>query len=149
MARMGRRVISGIPHHVTQRGVRRMEVFQHEDDYRVYLDLISRSCKQAGTEVWAYCLMSNHVHFVLVPSTQDGLRSALGEAHRQYTRHINFREGCRGHLWQERFHSFAMDERYLLSAVRYVELNLVHAGMAKRPEDYPWSSARAHLEGQE
>ncbi|HKI60581.1 MAG TPA: transposase [Mariprofundaceae bacterium] len=133
---------------MTQRGVRRMEVFRDEDDYRIYLDLISKSCKQAGTQVWAYCLMSNHVHFVMVPKNEDGLRGALAEAHKQYTRHINFREGCRGHLWQERFHSFAMDEHHLLAAVRYVELNPVHAGMVKRAEEYPWSSARAHLAGE-
>jgi len=147
MARMARTVFPGIPHHVTQRGVRRIDVFQGEEDYRIYLDLISASCRKAGTEVWAYCLMSNHVHLILVPSTEDGLRAALSEAHRQYTRHINFREGCRGHLWQERFHSFAMDENHLLSAVRYVELNPVHAGMVTSASDYAWSSARAHLSG--
>ncbi len=145
MARMARTVIPGIPHHVIQRGVRRLEVFQCDDDYNTYLDLISKSCKKSGTEVWAYCLMSNHVHLILVPSSEDRLRGSLGDAHRQYTRHINFREGCRGHLWQERFHSFAMDEYYLLAAVRYVELNPVHAHMVKHAEDYQWSSARAHL----
>ena len=97
--------------------------------------------------MWAYCLMGNHVHLILVPSTKDGLRASLGDAHRQYTRYVNFREGCRGHLWQERFHSFAMDEHYLLAAVRYVELNPVHAHMVKSAEDYQWSSARAHLAG--
>lgn len=149
MARMARTVIPGIPHHVIQRGVRRLEVFKGDEDYQTYLDLISTSCKKAGTEVWAYCLMSNHVHLILVPSTEDGLRAALGDAHRQYTRHVNFRDGCRGHLWQERFHSFAMDEHYLLAAVRYVELNPVHAHMVKHAEDYPWSSARAHLAGKD
>jgi len=107
------------------------------------------SCRKAGTEVWAYCLMTNHVHLVMVPATEDGLRAALGEAHRQYTRHVNFREGCRGHLWQKRFHSFAMDEYYLLTAVRYVEMNPVHAGMVRQAENYPWSSARAHLAGRD
>jgi len=123
-----------------------MDVFFEEDDYHVYLDLVSSACRKVDTSVWAYCLMSNHVHFVMVPKHEDGLRAALAEAHKQYTRHINFREGCRGHLWQERFHSFAMDEHHLLAAVRYVELNPVHAGMVKRAEDYPWSSAKAHLE---
>ena len=148
MARVARTVVPGVPHHVTQRGVRRMDVFREEDDYHVYLDLVASSCRKAGTSVWAYCLMSNHVHFVMVPRDEDGLRGALAEAHKQYTRHINFREGCKGHLWQERFHSFAMDEHHLLAAVRYVELNPVHAGMVKRAEEYPWSSARAHLAGE-
>ncbi|MDQ6966591.1 MAG: transposase [Mariprofundaceae bacterium] len=146
---MARTVIPGIPHHVIQRGVRRLEVFKGDEDYQTYLDLISASCKKVGTEVWAYCLMDNHVHLILVPSSQDGLRACLGDAHRQYTRHVNFREGCRGHLWQERFHSFAMDENYLLAAVRYVELNPVHAHMVKHAEDYQWSSARAHLAGKD
>jgi len=149
MARMARVVIPGIPHHVTQRGVRRNDVFFCKEDYDLYIQLLAEFCRKCGTEVWAYCLMSNHVHLVMVPSTEDGLRASLGEAHRRYTRHINQREQCRGHLWQERFHSFPMDEHYLLSAVRYVELNPVHADMASRPEDYVWSSARAHLAGQD
>ena len=146
MARMARVVIPHIPHHVTQRGVRRNDVFFCEEDYRLYLRLLAEFCRKAGTEVWAYCLMSKHVHLIMVPATEDGLRASLSEAHRRYTRHINQREQCRGHLWQERFHSFPMDERYLMAAVRYVELNPVHAGMVERPEDYVWSSARAHLE---
>jgi putative transposase len=148
MARMARVVVPGIPHHVTQRGVRRNDVFFCEDDYELYISLLSEFCRKSGTEIWAYCLMTNHIHLVMVPGTEDGLRASLGEAHRRYTRHINQREQCRGHLWQERFHSFPMDEHYLLSAVRYVELNPVHADMASRPEDYIWSSAKAHLAGQ-
>ena len=102
---------------------------------------------QAGTEVWAYCLMPNHVHLVMVPCCEDGLRTALGEAHRRYTRYINFKKGWRGHLWQERFHSFPMDENYLLATVRYVELNPVKAKMCSQPQDRTWSSASAHLAG--
>jgi putative transposase len=79
--------------------------------------------------------MPNHVHLILVPATESGLRDALGEAHRRYTRPINFRQGWRGHLWQERFHSFVMDERHLTAAARYVELNPVRARLCQRPED--------------
>jgi len=148
MARMARVVVPGVPHHVTQRGVRKNDVFFCQDDYELYISLLSEFCKKSGTEIWSYCLMTNHIHLVMVPGSEDGLRASLGEAHRRYTRHINQREQCRGHLWQERFHSFPMDEHYLLSAVRYVELNPVHANMVERPEDYRWSSARAHLAGQ-
>ncbi len=91
--------------------------------------------------------MPNHVHLILVPADEFGLRDALGEAHRRYTRMINFRAGWRGHLWQERFHSFVMDERHLIAAARYVERNPVRARLCARPEDWPWSSARAHLAG--
>lgn len=149
MARMARLVVPGHPHHVTQRGVRRMEVFLQDSDYQDYLTLISKAAKKAGTEIWAYCLMPNHVHLILVPSHVDGLRATLGEAHRKYTRMINFREDCTGHLWQERFHSFPMDESYLMACARYVELNPVKAGLVKEPEDWQWSSARAHLSGED
>ncbi len=147
MARMPRLVVPGYPHHVTQRGNRRQRTFFTEDDYRYYLALVFESARQAETEIWAYCLMPNHVHLVMVPNTEDGLRATLGEAHRHYTRHINYRQGWRGHLWQERFHSFLMDEDYLLATVRYVERNPVAAGLCRHPEEWPWSSARAHLQG--
>jgi len=147
MARLARIVVPGVAHHVIQRGVRRMDVFRESADYECYLSLLAESSIKAGTDVWAYCLMINHVHLILVPGSEDGLRGALGEAHRRYTSYVNFREGCRGHLWQERFHSYAMDERHLLAAVRYVEMNPVRAGTVGRAEEYPWSSARAHLSG--
>jgi putative transposase len=149
MARFARVVVPGVPHHVTQRGNRRLETFFGEADYRAYLDLLAEHSAAAGVAVWAYCLMPNHVHLVLVPQDEDGLRRVLGEAHRRYTRRVNFREGWRGHLWQERFHSFAMDEGHLLAAARYVELNPVRAGLARRARDWRWSSARAHLAGRD
>lgn len=149
MARMARVVIPNYPHHVTQRGNRRQKTFFCDDDYRYYIYLMSEFSRQSGTEVWAYCLMPNHIHLVMVPSEEDGLRATLGEAHRRYTRYINFREGWRGHLWQERFHSFTMDEKYLLSTVRYVERNPVVAKLCVKPEDWKWSSARAHLSGKD
>jgi putative transposase len=89
--------------------------------------------------------MPNHVHLIAVPTDESGLAKAIGEAHRRYTRYINFRQGWRGYLWQGRFASYAMDQRYLIAAARYVELNPVRAGIVKYPENYRWSSAKAHL----
>ncbi len=149
MARLARVVIPGIPHHVTQRGNRGQVPFLTDADYPAYLDLVAETCAKAGVAVWAYCLMPNHVHLILVPNDPDGLRRALGEAHRRYTRRINAREGWTGHLWQERFHSFPMDEPHLLAAARYVELNPVRAGLARGVRDWRWSSARAHLAGRD
>ncbi len=106
-------------------------------------------CRTLHVEIWAYCLMRNHVHLVAVPESKDGLAKAVGEAHRRYTRYVNFREGWRGHLWQGRFKSYVMDESYLLAAVRYIELNPVRAKLVSNPADYPWSSAAAHVEGRE
>jgi len=145
MARMARVVVPGYPHHITQRGNRRQETFFCEDDYNIYIDLMAEWCDRCKVEIWAYCLMPNHVHLIAVPESEDGLRRGIGEAHRRYTRHINFRENWRGHLWQGRFTSYVMDERYLIAAVRYIELNPVRAKLTRYSEEYPWSSATAHL----
>lgn len=90
--------------------------------------------------------MTNHVHLIAVPKTEDGLRLAIGEAHRRYSLRVNRREGWTGHLWQGRFSSFVMDEAHLLSAARYVERNPVRAAMISSPLDYKWSSAKAHVD---
>ena len=147
MARMARVVVPFYPHHVTQRGNRRQRTFFGDEDYATYLKLLSKFCLKVKTQVWAYCLMPNHVHLVMVPSCKEGLRAALAETHRRYAITVNSRNEWRGHLWQERFYSFPMDETHLLSAVRYVELNPVVAGLCQRAEDWAWSSARAHVKG--
>ena len=149
MARLARLVIPGLPHHVTQRGNRRQQTFFNDGDYAAYLDLMAEWCGEEGVEIWSYCLMPNHVHLIAVPKTAEGLRRAIGEAHRRYTRRINFREQWRGYLWQGRFASFVLDEPYLLAAARYVELNPVRAKLVQRARQWRWSSARAHLSGRD
>ena len=149
MARLARVVAPGIPHHVTQRGNRRQTVFFCDDDYAAYKTLLAESCHAAGVDIWAYCLMPNHVHLILVPGDEAGLRAALGEAHRRYSRRVNFREGWRGYLWQGRFASAPMDEDHLMAAARYVELNPVRARLAATAKSWPWSSAKAHLKGRD
>lgn len=145
MARMARVVVPGYPHHVTQRGNRKQRTFFEPSDYRAYQRMVSRAKDEAGVEIWGYCLMPNHVHLIVVPERDDSLAMLFREAHRRYTRRINSREGWRGHLWQERFHSFPMDEAHLLAAVRYVELNPIRAGLCERPTDWQWSSVHAHI----
>ncbi|HEX3918235.1 MAG TPA: transposase [Caulobacteraceae bacterium] len=149
MPRIARLVVPGAPHQVTQRGNRKGVTFFNEGDYSLYLDLLAETSAKAGVEVWAYCLMPNHVHVVLTPSDPDGLRRTFGDLHRRYTRHINARNAWNGHLWQGRFGSVAMDEGHLANAVRYVSLNPVRARLAETPEAWPWSSVRAHLAGQD
>jgi putative transposase len=138
-----------MPHHITQRGNRRQQTFFNEGDYAAYLELMSEWCREEGVDIWCYCLMPNHVHLIVSPKNEDGLRRAIGEAHRRYTRRINFREKWRGYLWQGRFASFVMDEPHLLAAARYVELNPVRAKLAVHADEWPWSSARAHLSGRD
>ncbi len=149
MARLARLVIPGMPHHVTQRGNRRQQTFFGDADYAAYVKLMADWCREEGVDIWGYCLMPNHVHLIAVPRAEESLRRAIGEAHRRYTRSINFREKWRGYLWQGRFASFVMDESYLLAAARYVELNPVRAGLVASAEAWPWSSARAHLSGRD
>ena len=145
MARLARIVAPGRAHHVTQRGNRRMQTFFCDEDYQEYLSLLGQWCGEFEVRIWAYCLMPNHAHLILVPSAADGLRRAVAEVHRRYTRMINFREGWRGCLWQGRFASFVMSEKHLMGAVRYVERNPVKAGLVERAEQWPWSSAAGHV----
>ena len=147
MARLARVVIPHVAHHITQRGNRRLPIFFSDDDRVTYLDLLAASLAVSDTRCLAWCLMDNHVHLILVPATTDGLRAALGEAHRRYTRAINFREGWRGYLFQGRFASYPMDDAHLIAAVRYVENNPVAARMVARAEEWRWSSARSHVAG--
>jgi putative transposase len=147
MARLARVVVPGYPHHITQRGNRRLPTFFSDEDYRMYLALLQERCVAAGVAVWAWCLMPNHVHLVVVPETAEGLARAIGETHRRYTRNVNFREGWRGYLWQGRFASFVLQGKHVLAAVRYVERNPVRAGLVKRAWQWPWSSAAGHVSG--
>ena len=144
---MARVVVPGVPHHVTQRGNRRQTTFFQSGDYEYYKRLLAVWCSTSGVEIWAYCLMPNHVHLIVVPSTEDSLRAAIAEVHRRYTVVVNEREGWRGCLWQGRFFSFPMAPGHLFNGARYVEMNPVRAGLVTKPEDWPHSSARAHLSG--
>jgi putative transposase len=147
MARLARVVIPGHPHHVTQRGNGRARTFFGDADYALYRDLLAQHCRGANVEVWAWCLMPNHVHLILVPSEGDGLRRALAAVHRRYAGIIHARRQRTGHFWQGRFGAVAMDEAHLAAALRYVSLNPVRARLVERAQDWRWSSTRAHLTG--
>jgi putative transposase len=145
MARIARIVIPDYPHHIIHRGNHREKVFFNDEDRKVYLDFLIQQAKRCGIEFWAYCLMDNHVHFVAVPKKEDSFAKGLAQAHKDYTRRINFRNKWRGHLWEGRFKSCVLDQKYLYAVMRYVERNPVRAGMVKNAEDYLWSSAKAHV----
>ena len=144
MARLARVVLENHPHHITQRGVRSMDIFNSDEDRIYYLDQLKKKCEEYDVEINGYCLMTNHVHLILTPLNEAGLAFAVGETHKFYSRFINFREGVRGHLFQGRFFSCALDEEYYLTAMRYIERNPVKAKMAKVPWTYRWSSAAFH-----
>lgn len=147
MPRAARVVVPGAPHHVTQRGSRRQRTFFDPADYRAYLRIAAETFADAKVEVWAYCLMPNHVHLITTPETEAGLAQAVGLTHQRYTALVNRRHGWSGYLWQGRFASFSMDEAYLRLCARYVGLNPVRAGLVRRAIDWPWSSVRAHRTG--
>jgi putative transposase len=124
-------------------------MFFEADNYRLYCRLIATAARRARTAVWAYCLMPNHVHLIVTPADADGLRATFAEAHRRYTEAINAPFQWTGHLFQGRFGAVVMDEPHLLAAARYIALNPVVAGLVSRAEDWPWSSTRAQLAGED
>jgi putative transposase len=145
MPRIARVVISGQPHHVVQRGNRGQRVFFCDSDKKTYLTLLKEKADEAGIKLWAYCLMDNHVHLIAIPEKENSLAQGIGRTHMAYTSIINRKKGWKGFLWQGRFMSSPLDEKYLHAAMRYVENNPVRAGIVKRAEDYLWSSAKAHV----
>lgn len=147
MPRAARLVIPGAPHHVIQRGNRRQTLFFDDADRRAYLKLLAAACDRHGTTCLAWCLMDNHVHLILVPASDDGLRAPLASVHTAYSQRINRAHGVSGHLFQGRFASYAMDDAHLMVAARYVENNPVAAGLVREAEAWAWSSARAHVTG--
>jgi putative transposase len=147
MARLARAVFPGHPHHVTQRGNGRATTFFSDRDYALYRDLLGEHAGAADLAIWAWVLMPNHVHLILVPSDPDGIRRALAPVHRRYAGHVHARLKRTGHFWQGRFGCVAMDEAHLGAALRYVALNPVRARLARRATDWPWSSVHAYLGG--
>jgi putative transposase len=144
MPRHARALFPGVPHHVTQRGNHRERVFFNDGDEAAYLRLLRDHAKENAVEVVAYCLMPNHVHHVVIPSTSNGLHRLFKAVHGQYAQRLNRMRSQKGHLWQGRYFSSALDAGYLVNAVRYVELNPVRARIVQKAEDFPWSSAAAH-----
>lgn len=144
MARAARAVEVGAPHHVTQRGNARHRVFFTQSDREVYLNLLFDHAARYQMRVWGYCLMSNHVHFVVLPEAEQSLAMAFGRTHSDYARYANLAQrGC-GHFWQARFYSCALDSHHAWAALAYVERNPVRAGLVERAEAYRWSTASAH-----
>ena len=113
MARLARVVIPNIPHHITQRGVRSMNIFFKEEDFYIYKLILNKQCLEHGLKIISYCLMTNHVHLIVIPSTKESLARAIGETHRLYTIKINEEQHVKGHLFQERFFSSPLDDTYL------------------------------------
>ena len=142
MVRLARVVLPGIPHHITQRGVRSIRIFFNKEDRIQYLNLLYTAGILFEIDYLAYCLMDNHVHIVAIPQKEYSFAEAFSSAHRQYTRKINLRFNKKGHFFQGRFFSVPLDSEHTDYAITYVEQNPVRAGICQNACDYIWSSAR-------
>jgi putative transposase len=146
MPRISRAVATGFPHHIVQRGNNRAAVFFNQEDRAVYLFLLKRYSEKWDTPVSCYCLMSNHVHLIATPSSEESLQKMMQGITLCYTQHINRKYARTGRLWESRYHSSIVDpEAYLWPVARYIEQNPVRAAIVENSEDYPHSSAPAHF----
>ncbi len=145
MARLARVIIPNIPHLVTQRGNGGAKTFFSDDDFKLYLKLLTEACVTNRVRCLAYVLMPNHLHLILQPRDAEGLSRAMSSVHRAYAGHINTRRKKTGHFWQGRFGCVAMDSEHAVNALRYVLLNPVRAKLVKKPEQWTWSCAKTYV----
>jgi putative transposase len=133
-----------VPHHLTQRGNDRRFILDRDADRATYLSTLQENVELYRVSMIGYCLMSNHVHLIVVPSTADGLAQALKQTHGRYATYWNTVHRASGHVWQGRYYSCPLDEPHLWEALRYTELNPLRAGLVSKPESWSWSSAASH-----
>ena len=148
MPRIARIIAPGYPHHITQRGNNRATVFFDDDDRHLYLKLLGNYAHKHRVQIWAYCLMSNHIHLLAVPEMETSLSRGIGLTNQMYTQYLNRKQRQTGRVWQNRFFSCVVEnEQYLWAVARYIERNPLKAGLAASVEEYRWSSAKAHVMG--
>ncbi len=146
MPRTARVVVPDYPHHITQRGNYRQNIFRDDSDRKQYLVFIADYSRKYNLNILAYCLMDNHVHFVVVPKEADSIARTFSIVHTLYSQYYNKKMNVLGHLWQGRFYSCVLDEKHFIAASRYVERNPVRAGIVRKPTEYEWSSAKSHVD---
>ncbi|MFN0041520.1 MAG: transposase [Burkholderiales bacterium] len=149
MARLPRYVIPGQPQHIIQRGNNRQAIFRAEADYQLFRDTLAEAADQYGLAVHAYVWMSNHVHLLATPTEDNSISKVFQSVGRKYVQYFNYTYQRSGTLWEGRYRATVVDsEQYLLSLMRYIELNPVRANMVAHPRDFPWSSYRRHADGE-
>jgi putative transposase len=149
MARLPRYIIPDQPQHVIVRGNNRAPIFCAEADYRFYVEKLKAACDKHGCSVHAYVLMTNHVHLIMTPHSDQSIGKALQMLGRYYVQYYNYCYRRTGTLFEGRYKATLVDsESYLLTCMRYIELNPVRAGMTDDPAGYPWSSYYCNALGQ-
>jgi len=144
MPRIARIVAAGYPHHITQRGNYQQKIFADDTDRRKYLSLLKEESKRYHLDILAYCLMSNHLHFMVIPQREDSMAKVFKYTNMKYSQYYNNKMKVSGHLFQGRFFSCVLDERHMIACARYIERNPVRSKMVKESYLYPYSSARIH-----
>jgi putative transposase len=148
MARLPRFFAEGEAQHVIQRGNNREPTFTSEQDFAFYLDCLRRASAEHGLAIHAYVLMTNHVHLLATPEHENSLPKTLQSVGRRYVQYFNYAHRRSGTLWEGRYRATLVEaERYLLTCMRYIEMNPVRAAMVEHPADYPWSSYRTNAQG--
>jgi putative transposase len=137
-------VVPGYPHHLTQRGVRGSDVFLSDDQRQQYLIWLAEYATECSVGVWAYCLMSNHVHIIAVPGRETSFCDMMRTLQMRHSQAVNAFQGTTGHVWQGRYYCCTLDADHAVAAVRYVEQNPVRAGMVDAAEEHDWNSAQPH-----
>ena len=149
MARLPRYVIPGQPQHIIQRGNNRQVIFAADADYRFLRDALIEAAQRHGLAIHAYVWLTNHIHLLATPEREDSISKAFQSVGRRYVQYFNFAYKRSGTLWEGRYRATVVDsERYLLTLMRYIELNPVRAGMVAVPQDYPWSSYLRNASGE-
>ncbi|MEK6655813.1 MAG: transposase [Nitrospirota bacterium] len=150
MPRIARVCAVGYPHHITQRGNNKKTVFFEDEDKEFYLKTLSKYSQKWAFDIWAYCLMPNHVHILAVPRKEESLARGIGSANLVYTQYINRKYNRSGRLWQNRFFFYYNTRKpYLWAVARHIEYNPVRAKLAAKAERYEWSNAKGHILGVE
>jgi len=149
MPRKARIVIPNSPHHITQRGNNRQDVFFVDDDRGKFLCLLKEQSTRFGMTIDGFCLMTNHIHIIATPSEEHSLAKTMGRVNLLYSQYISYMHGRTGHLWQNRFYSCPLDAKHYFKALSYIEQNPVRAKMVRYPWSYRWSSAAFHIGGED
>lgn len=144
MSRYRREVAIGVPHHIAHRGNHRAVLFESDEDFRYYLSLLHRFSRLHQLRIAGFCLMTNHIHLIVIPERLKSLARCMGTVQRMYSEHLNRRRKSHGSNWEGRYYSVQMEELHTLNALRYIERNPVEARMVSDPTEWMWSSAACH-----
>ncbi len=148
MPRPPRISLEGLIYHIIQRGNNRQNIFREPEDFETYLSVLKRFKEKYSFKLYCYCLMSNHVHFIIEPTKPKTLSKIIQSITLSHLRLHHSKYSSSGHLWEGRFKNPVIQaDNYLLECLRYIELNPVRAGIVKTPQEYKWSSYGFHAAG--